>query len=172
MPIGDTPFAVFRVEITEEEFIAARGARTLEEALADDRDTTAPQRYIYTAVMDDKTCQLCAPYHGVETTGGEPGEMSDEGVPNPPTHEFCRCRLVPVEVADAQDDPAAPMNEDHASWLRDLPRGARDAVVGKVRSALIEDGLVSASDLYGEDGRLRTLESLGFNSRGQRLRRR
>lgn len=178
MAIGDKPFAVFRVTddtlrdiMGDDRFDAVMARLESGEMDATTGTAEAKQRYIYTAVMDAKTCQLCAPHHGAETTGGEPGELSDEGIPNPPTHDYCRCRLVPVEAADAADDPRGPANEGHLEWLSGLGQRAQEAVVGKTKAALLRAGEIAASDLYDETGRLRTLEEMGFTARGKRLRR-
>lgn len=186
MAIGDKPFAVFRV--TEADIAAAfGGADELSRALdraeglsvpdsvdtvgAGDGEKDGEQRYIYTAVMDVRTCGTCNGQHGEITRYAEPGTESEDGIIIPPVHEMCRCKVTPIDTPADGPDVRSHLQEDHVAWMRTLEKSALDSVLGRVRAQLVASGELTIEELYDDAGRMVPLDVLGYNNKGGKRRR-
>ena len=144
------------------------------------------------AVLDSRTCPLCAPLDGRVYLWGQP---------RPPMrrHERCRCLWLPVVKtwrelgidADEMEEIARPWavredgpvgaggkkilyagttKENFGGWWKTLPEREQIKSVGVVRTRLLNAGKLSWDDLVDKGtGRYYTLQELGFDLRGNKL---
>ena len=61
-------------------------------------DTT---QYVFRTAGDDRVCPICAPLEG--TIYNDASEI-DFGLDNPPVHGNCRCRIIPFNLAQGQEE--------------------------------------------------------------------
>lgn len=90
--------------------------------------------WIYSAVMDNKTCSVCGHYDGREFGSWEEiGLVLPGGGPNPQCygHERCRCRAVPGQIVQRQESSPPPAEIRFVGDWSVNP-AARDEVAGVV----------------------------------------
>lgn len=62
-------------------------------SLASYRTSGVVERLRWYTVVDDRVCDICGPLHGMTSSLQNP---DFDGIPAPPAHPGCRCRIVPV----------------------------------------------------------------------------
>ena len=99
----------------------------------------------FTAVLDDRTTEICTSYDGQIFPIGEG--------PVPPLHFRCRSTVTPVALG--VDDASALTRIE---WLRRQPREVQDEALGKGKANLLRQGRLNADTLVRADGTPLTLE--------------
>lgn len=106
-------------------------------------------------------CPECAPYlYQIGTIG----DFGDE----PPLHLNCRCYLAPW---DGEPPSAEGADAAHVNWLQSLSEDQLGAIAGSVRAKLVADGAVDVAELWDDEYKLVSLERLGFDNIGRRIKR-
>ncbi len=132
---------------------------------------------IWTAVLDDATCEECGGLDGTEI------DMEDIAA-QPPLHPNCRCMLSPVILSwddmdldspDAENmrrqlDGKPPQKLTYQRWLERQSMDAQDEILGKERASLFRRGL-PLKKFVDHTGRRYTLPELR-RVEGKMIRRR
>lgn len=115
---GGAKFVSERLAITE----SAR-AQLLADKLS--YEETGFTKYVYIAELDERTCQICEQYDGLEF------DVKDMGVgsPMPPVHPLCRCSVAARFDADKFNSNNSfniySDRNDYSKYLRDVYSGTR-----------------------------------------------
>lgn len=131
------------------------------------------QFVVWTAVLDDVTCNQCAALDG-EQYSLEDAAVIEESAGGPPLHPNCRCVLSPVigtlddfdidpsEVTPAMRqlvDGSKPEKLTYQQWLKDQGKETQDDILGREKAMMFRRGM-SVKKFVDNSGRRLTLHEL------------
>jgi len=112
----------------------------------------------WTAVLDSRTCPICA------ALDGQTFKLT-EG-PQPPMHHQCRCERLPGlksarQLGRRKAEPGVePFETTFPAWLRRQPARVQDEVLGATRARLWRSGRLKITQFVNDRHQLLTLEQL------------
>ena len=114
------------------------------------------------AVLDEKTTAGCALRHGLlyELDTLEPIRHSVPIERKPPRHFRCRSLLLPMAYADDIPMPEDGGQSTFREYFDSLTEAEQDRLFGQGRADLFRRGIITQSDLIGQNGQMLTLAEL------------
>ena len=114
------------------------------------------------AVLDEKTTAGCALRHGLlyELDTLEPIRHSVPIEREPPRHYRCRSILLPMAYADDIPMPEDGGQSSFREYFDSLTEAEQDRLFGQGRADLFRRGVITQSDLVGQNGQVLSLAEL------------
>lgn len=118
------------------------------------------------AVLDSRVCPYCGGHAGkLWALDGAPIGHDVALGPHPPAHWWCRCILLPMQWAGGPPPDGGAEKDTFQTWLDTLAPQEQDAILGRGRADLWRRGVITLTDLIGQNGQTISLAELRAHAR-------